>query len=321
MSDPTPLDPLRPLALELRHLRLVVAIEEERGITRAGERLHLTQPALSHQLKEIENRLGVQLFLRIKKRLVLTDAGRELLAVARRLLAEVVALEDDLRQRGAGRRGTLRVTTECYTCYPWLPQLLPRFERQHPQVDVRIVVEATSRPLAALREGSVDLALVTGGDGDDGIALQPLFEDELLLATAADHRLAARRFVRPADLAGERLLLYSSPESNLFFRQFLAGSGTTPREVVPVQLTEAIVAMVRAGLGVSPLAGWALAPELRRGGLAGVRVGERGLMRTWSAATRRAAAPPAYWEDFGHLVAAHAAPSRFAARQAAAGGG
>src|ERR1051325_1413286 len=114
---PAPLDPLRPVALELRHLRLVLAIEETGGITTAGERPHPTHSALSHQLKEIEARLGVPLFLRVKRRLVLTDAGRQVLALSRRLLGEVVELEEDLRGRAAGRRGVLRLTTECSTCY------------------------------------------------------------------------------------------------------------------------------------------------------------------------------------------------------------
>jgi len=311
-------DPLRPIALELRHLRLVLAVEEEGGITHAGERLHLTQSALSHQLKEIETRLGVQLFLRAKKRLVLTDAGRQVLAAARRLLVDVVELEEDLRGRAAGRRGILRLTTECYTCYDWLPPLLKRFEKRFPEVEVRIVVDATRRPLEALLAGDVDLGMVTGPVDAKEIAAQPLFDDELLLITAAGHPLAKRRYVRPQDLAGERLLLYSTPAESKFYRQFLARNGVTPREVVGVQLTEAMVSMVKAGLGVAPFAGWAIERELRRGELAGVRLGPRGLQRSWVAATRRSAKTPAYITEFAGMVASHAAPSRFEEKRLAA---
>src|SRR5687767_5850457 len=103
-------DPLafRPLALEARHLRLVLAIVDEGGVTRASERMNLTQSALSHQLKQIEASLGVPLFLRVKKRLVPTEAGAELVARARQILADLGALEDDIRRRAAGWRGTLR---------------------------------------------------------------------------------------------------------------------------------------------------------------------------------------------------------------------
>lgn len=313
-----PNDPLRPIALELRHLRLVLAIEEERGVTRAGVRLHLTQSALSHQLREIEDRLGVPLFLRVKRRLVLTDAGHRVADAARRLLAEVVDLEEDLRGRRAGRRGALRLTTECYTCYDWLPPLLKRFEKRYPEVEVRIAVEATRRPLEALSEGSVDLALVTAPVDSNDVATRPLFDDELVLVTAPEHRLASRRFVRPADLADERLLLYSDAAESRFYQQFLVRAGVTPRDVAQVQLTEAIVSMVKAGLGVSPLARWAIERELRRGDVAGVRLGERGLQRSWLAATRRGSREPAYLADFADLVASHAVPSRFSERRLAA---
>jgi len=312
-------DPLRPIALELRHLRLVLAIEEEGGVTRAGERLHLTQSALSHQLREIEVRLGLPLFLRVRKRLVLTDAGRRVLEIARQVLPEVVGLEDELRDHAGGRRGVLRLTTECYTCYDWLPPLLARFAKRYPDVEVRIAVDATRRPLAALAEGDVDLAVVTTPVADRRFETRPLFDDELLLVVPARHRLAKRRFVRPADLAAERLLLYSEPRDSHFYQQFLARAGVAPREVIGVQLTEAMLSMVRAGLGVGPLARWAVERELRRGELAGVRVGPRGLARTWVAATRRARRSPAYLAEFAALIASHAAPSRFEKSRRAAG--
>jgi LysR family transcriptional regulator for metE and metH len=311
-------DVLCPIALELRHLRLVLAIDETGGITHAGERLHLTQSALSHQLKEIEVRLGVALFLRVKKRLVLTDAGRQVLALARPVLEQMVALEDGLRGNAAGRRGVLRLTTECYTCYDWLPPLLQRFEKRFPEVEVRIVVEATRRPLDALAEGEVDLCLVTAPVAARDAEVQALFEDELLLVTAADHPLAARRFVRPQDLAGERLLLYGEPAESKFYQQFFVRHGVAPREVAAVQLTEALLSMVKAGLGVSPFARWAVAKELGRGEVAGVRLGPRGMQRTWVAATRRTPRPPLCVTEFAALVAGFAAPSRFEERRRSA---
>lgn len=312
MADP--LDPLRPIALELRHFRLLLAIEEAGGITRAGERLHLTQSALSHQLQEIESRLGTPLYLRVKKRLQVTEAGRRATDLGRRVLAEVVDLEEELRGFASGRRGTLRLTTECYTCYEWLPPLLRRFGKRHPEVQVEIVVEATREAVAALRGGRVDLALLTGAGGDDLVAAD-LFDDELLLIVAPTHRLARRRFVRPADLLDERLLLYSKPAENHFYQSFLVRAGVTPREVSSVQLTEAIVSMVRAGLGVSPLAGWAVEREIRRGEVVGLPIGERGLRRTWRAATRREARNPAYLDEFISLIAEFAAPPKIERRR------
>jgi LysR family transcriptional regulator for metE and metH len=310
-------DLLRPLALEIRHLRLVLAIAQTGGVGRAGERLHLTQSALSHQLREIERRLGVALFDRIRNRLVLTEAGTRLLESARRVLADVGALEGELRERAVGRRGVLRITTECYTCYEWLPQLLQRFERSHPEVEVRIVVEATSDALGALRAGGVDVALVTDDAAGDDVELWPLFEDELLLVVAPGHRLAKRRFVRPHEVIEERLLLYGTPQENRFCHEFLGGAGLAPREFLQVRLTEAIVSMVEAGLGVAPLARWAVADELRRGTLVGLRLGHGGFARRWAAATRAGARLPAYTRTFLDLLASDAAPDGAAVAKAA----
>jgi LysR family transcriptional regulator for metE and metH len=240
-----------------------------------------------------------------------TEAGRRVAEAARRLLAEVVAVEDDLRGRAAGRRGLLRLTTECYTCYDWLPPLLQRFEKRFPEVEVKIVVEATRAPIAALRDGSVDLALVTGPLGSRDLVTRNLFEDELLLAVAPEHRLARRRFLRPQDVVAERLLLYSSPAESKFCQMFLRRGGVEPHEVLGVQLTEAIVSMVKAGLGVSPFAGWAIEREVRRGEIVGVRLGERGMPRTWMAATRRADSEPPYLKEFVELIGRYAAPGRY----------
>src|SRR5215470_2310330 len=116
--------------LEVRHLRLVAAVAEVGSLTRAGDRLHLTQSALSHQLRDIESRLGAPLFLRVGKRLVLTPAGD--------VLARLEQAEREIRQMGKERAGILRLTTECYTCYHWLPPLLIRYRRRFPRVEVRI---------------------------------------------------------------------------------------------------------------------------------------------------------------------------------------
>src|SRR6185436_13947438 len=147
--------------LDVRHLRLVSAVAELGSLTRAGDRLHLTQSALSHQLRDIESRLGAPLFLRIGKRLVLTPAGERLLVSARDVLQRLDETEHAIRQMGRDGAGLLRVTTECYTCYHWLPQLLTRYRRRFPRVEVRIDVDATRQPIEMLLAGKIDLALVS----------------------------------------------------------------------------------------------------------------------------------------------------------------
>src|SRR5438128_4184028 len=177
-----------PMDLEIRNLQLVAAVADVGSLTRAGDRLHLTQSALSHQLRDIEARLGAALFLRVGKRLVLTPAGDRLLESAKDVLERLEQTERDIRQMGKERAGVLRLTTECYTCYHWLPPLLIRYRRRFPRVEVRIDVAATGRPLENLLAGAIDLAIVSSAVTDRRLASRPVFEDELMVMVSRHHR-------------------------------------------------------------------------------------------------------------------------------------
>ena len=163
--------------LEIRHLRLVAAVAEVGSLTRAGDQLHLTQSALSHQLRDIESRLGTALFLRVGKRLVLTTAGERLLASATDVLDRLQQAEHDIREMSRDRAGSLRITTECYTCYHWLPPLLLHFRRTFPRVQVSIDVEATHHPVKMLLAGKIDLGLMSTPVRDRRLVSRRVFDD------------------------------------------------------------------------------------------------------------------------------------------------
>src|SRR5438874_2584155 len=186
------------MILETRHLRLVAAVAEHGTLTRAGRVLHLTQSGLSRQLLDLETKLGLPLFHRLGKRMVPTPAGECLLVAARRTLPQLSDVEEDLRRLAGGRTAILRVSTECYTCYHWLPGVLQRFARRFPQVDVQIVAEATHHPVPALLDGRIDLAIVSNDDHDDRLAYVPLFTDELVALLRPDHPLSAKPFLTAA---------------------------------------------------------------------------------------------------------------------------
>ena len=291
------------MELELRHLRLVTAIAEEGGVTRAAGRLHLTQSALSHQLRDVEERLGTPLFLRLKKRMVPTSAGEKLLRSAGPLLTAVKRVEDEVGLVASGREGALRIATECYTCYHWVPPVLAEFARSHPLVDVRIVAEATRRPLEALLAGRLDVAIVSTPVTDPRVSARPLFRDEMLAVVSPRHPLAARKRIRPEDFAAETLILYTGPEDSTLFARVLRPAGVEPRALMEIQLTEAILELVKAGLGISVLARWAVARELAAGTLIGIRLSGGGLRRRWCAATLTASDTPRYVSEFVALLA------------------
>src|SRR5215470_2774542 len=170
--------------LDVRHLKLIVAVTEEKSVTRAGEVLHLTQSALSHQLREIEEKLGMPLFLRMNKKMILTQAGERLLRTARQVLDEMKRAEDHISQMATNRQGTLRISTECYTCYHWLPDVMKEFRGKFPGVEVKIDAEATHRPIQALLQGKLDLGIVSDVRRDKQLQYRPLFEDEFVAGSS-----------------------------------------------------------------------------------------------------------------------------------------
>lgn len=273
--------------LELRHLRLVQAIALERSVSRAARRLHLSQPAVSHALRGLEDLLGSRLFHRERGGMRPTSEGEVVLRSARLVLEQVRDLQRELEGRPGGFAGEVSLTTQCYTAYHWLPALLREFRERHPQVHLTIAPEATRRPLEALREGALDVAIVHQESADPGLSFTPLFSDELVALVSPTHRLAGRSFLDPEDLRTEDLILHSDPRDSVVVRDFLEPAAVEPRRLMAMQLTEAVLEAVKAELGVTVMARWAVAPQLERGEVTAIRLGRGGQWRTWYAATRR----------------------------------
>jgi LysR family transcriptional regulator, regulator for metE and metH len=295
--------------LEIRHLRLIQEVAQQGTLTKAGSLLHLTESALSHQLRAIEEQLGTTVFFRLKKKMVLTPAGERLLSSARAVLDELETATREIRQMSDGR-GILRLTTECNTCYHWLPALLKTFSKRYPQVDVEIDLEATRHPIARLLEGKLDLAVVASQVGNQNLLVKPLFKDEIVVIMKPDHLLARRRYVQATDFAPETLIYYAAKEDSLVCEKVLAPAGVVPRKYLNVQLTEAIIEMVKAGLGISAMPRWVVQPQIRSGALCALPLTREGFYREWSAVMIASKAPPKYLLEFIDLLASSSTPAR-----------
>ena len=301
----------RAVDLEIRHLQLVAGIADAGTMTGAAGRLHLTQSALSHQLRDIESRLGTPLFVRLGRRMVLTAAGRRILDTALRVLGDLERAEEDVRRLAGDEHGVIRVCTQCYTGYHWLGPVLTSFQRKHAGVTVNIAADATGRPVDALLDGRVDLAILIDPPRDRRLRLRPLFTDEMVAIVAPSHAFAGRRWVTPAQLAEEHLLVYSSaPEESFVLRRVLGPLGLTAKRVSFIMLTEAMTELARAGVGVGILPRWSAERAIAAGAVKSVSITRRGMQRRWAAATLAAQQTPAYIGEFLDLVAERALPVR-----------
>lgn len=271
----------------LKQLRVVEAIGRLGSATEAADELYVSQPAVSHALRGLEGKLGVDLFHREPKGMRPTPEGERLIRAARAVLAELSAAHEDIEQLAEGVSGTIRIATECYTSYHWLPGVLRRFQEEMGHERVDVVPMALDDPVTALEAGTIDLAILHTPPGKEHLRTDQLFSDELVLVVPPDHTLAQREWVEPQDLAGERLLFHSDPAGSVLMRQFLAPANVRPSRIIELRLTEAVLSGVRVGMGVTSLATWAVTPEVEAGEVAITRLGREGISRLWYAASRR----------------------------------
>ena len=289
--------------LESPHLRLVSEVARTESVTRAADHLHVTQSAVSHQLRDIEHKLGTALFVRSGRRMVPTPAGRLIAEAAGDLLATLERVEAQVAQVARQVAGELRVCTHCYTGYSWLPSLVADLRRRYPGFTLQIAPEYTVDPIAALLDGQLDLAIMNEECADHRLRHRALFDDEHVVVVPASHRWARRPFVLPEEVAGEPLYLYSrSLERSFLMRQVFRPLGLVPAQVTYLQLSEGILAMVRAGMGVTVLPRWSVAAALEAGDISAVRISQAGVFRKWYAVTLAAVVPTPFMESFISLL-------------------
>ncbi|MDR5901799.1 LysR family transcriptional regulator [Halomonas icarae] len=285
--------------LELRHLRTLIALRDAGSLVEAAERVHLTQSALSHQIKDLEERLGSPLFVRKTRPVEFTRAGQRLLTLAEQVLSQVRMAERDLARLAGNEQGRLHMAIECHSCFQWLMPTIDHFRDHWPEVEVDIPGGHHFDPLPALAREQLDLVITADPQPLPGVHYEPLFRYEGLLAVARQHRLAGKSFVTPEALGDETLITYPVEHSRLdVFTQFLDPAGIQPREVRTAELTIMMMQLVASGRGVCALPNWALTEYLERDYVKAVTLGEKGVWSTLFAAIREETRQAPWMEDF-----------------------
>ena len=285
--------------LEIRHLKTLQALKEAGSLVEAAERMHLTQSALSHQFKELEDRLDTRLFVRKTKPVRFTSAGLRLLKLANEILPLMRSAERDLVRLVGGNAGRLHMAIECHSCFQWLMPTIDKFRDEWPEVELDLASGFSFAPLPALARGDLDLVVTSDPVDINGLSYIPLFTYEPLLAVANQHPLAQKSFVEPQDLADQTLITYPVDRDRLdIFTQFLDGADIEPLAIRTSELTVMMMQLVASGRGVCCLPNWALHEYSSKGYVTAIKLGSKGLTSTLYAAVRSDTLESPFMQDF-----------------------
>ncbi|MEM9620422.1 MAG: LysR family transcriptional regulator [Pseudomonadota bacterium] len=289
--------------IELRHLRTLVALRDTGSLVEAADRVFLTQSALSHQIKELESRIGCALFVRKTRPVRFTSAGNRLLRLADETLPRVHSAELDLQRLAGGESGRIFMAIECHSCFEWLLPAINQYRDQWPDVELDIASGFHFAPLPALGRGDLDLVITADPVEELGVHYFPLFSYEAQLAIAKAHVLVDKEWVDPRDLADEVLISYPVDRSKLdVFTSFLEPAAVEPKRVRHAELTTMIVQLVASNRGVACLPNWALHEYLQKDYLAVRSLGEEGVWPTLYAAVRKDQADAAFIKGFVEIA-------------------
>ena len=266
--------------LERIHLAILVEVERQGSLTAAAEVLHVTQSALSHSIKKLEQQMGTDVWLREGRHLRLTQAGQYLHAVAQRVLPQLLLAEEKLGQFAQGERGTLRIGMECHPCYQWLLNIVSPYLAAWPLVDVDVKQKFQFGGIGALFGFDIDLLVTPDPLYKPGLIFEPVFDYEQVLVVHKAHRLAGQEEVAPQDLNSETLITYPVPLERLdIYQMFLLPAGCAPRRHKTIETTDIMLQMVASGRGVTALPKWLVtdyAPHLQ---LRTLRLGAAGIQK------------------------------------------
>lgn len=273
--------------IDLRHLRTITALRDTGSLVEASEKVFLTQSALSHQIKDLEAKLGTPIFVRKTKPVEFTTAGKRLLLLADEVLPQIRNTEREIERLAKGGSGRLNIAIECHSCFQWLMPTLDNYRSEWPDIELDIASGFSFAPLPALRRGELDLVITANPKPLSGISYVPLFTYESVLAISNHHELVEKDFIEPSDLSQETLICYPVERDMLdVFVHFLEPADVEPKNIRHAELTMMMMQLVASGRGVCALPNWALFEYSSRGYVSAKSLGDNGIWCSLYAAVR-----------------------------------
>lgn len=285
--------------VELKHLRTLVALRDCGSLVEAAQRVHLTQSALSHQLKELEERLNQAIVIRKSKPIKFTKSGERLLQLADLVLPAAEQAEQDIMRMAEGKHGRLNIAIECHSCFDWLMPTIDEYRESWPDVEIDLIGGFNFDPLPALARAELDLVITSDPQKISGIHYEPLFQYESVLCLGKSHPLSQKAIITAQDLSQETLISYPVETARLdLFKYFLLPNNATPAKIRQAEHTIMIIQLVASGRGVAALPNWGITEYLDKGYINARSLGEKGIWATLYAAIRADQADSPYVEDF-----------------------
>ena len=289
--------------MDLRHLKMIQEVARQGNLTKAAESIYLSQSALSHQLKDVEAFFNTQIFIRQKKQMLLTNTGKIILEASESIIGEIERTKNKIKFLSEKNAGEIKISTECYTSYHWLSSFLKEYKTLYPKVEINIDTISTYNAVNALLENKIDIGIVEDNTNSK-LNYVPLFRDEFVAIVPADHSWAELKWVDPEMFYTENYLMYTIPNEISTIYKLLFKNGK-PQKVIKIALTEVIIQMVKAGMGVTVLPHWVAAFYLESNELTAVPITKRGIKRTWYAATLKNKELPPYMYVFMRNLSKH----------------
>jgi len=288
--------------LDAKQLRTFLTIVDMQSFTRAGRRLGLSQSAISQQVSGLEKELGVQLLVRSGAGARPSSAGEVLLQYARQILSRVDEAQRVLADYDSADLGVLRIGAGGAVCHYLLPAILKEFHDNFPRIDLHVHSGHTALTLERILDGQLDIGIVTLPVTQPKLRITELGRDELIAIAAPGHAWAERRRVQPADFAGETMLIYERRSQTFrLIERVLLEAGVFPRAGMEMDHLEAVIEMVRVGLGVAVVPRWTVQNEIARRELVGLAIGKSGLQRSWALVLSELTHPPQRLRAFVRL--------------------
>lgn len=285
--------------MEIKYFRLIKTIKDEGSIANSAEKLFLTQSALSHQLRELEERLGFKVFLRTRNKWELTDEGVELYTLGNTILESIEKGFQNIDQLRTCSVGTIKVSTECYSFYQGLSAFIQKMGVLYPDINVDLILEATHQPIPKILSNDIDIAIITSKPENETLSSIEIYEDEIFAIMHKENTLNKAKFLDANDFSDTHLIIHSFPlETVSVYDQFLKPNKITPSKISAIPLTEVALEMVDANMGIMCMPKWALKSFKFSDDLIFKRIGRNGLKRTHHLVFRKSDKPKKYINDF-----------------------